>query len=256
MKYGGVGCHYSDNWAVASYDIVQDKNNLGRNSLLEGPIDLSKMQAQLRSVVDPWVIAQELTAGSLNFGETPGDERVLGIVFLCLGFIMMLPCCIGIVQVYTYSKDQHVVIVTEQGTECLEEGTWSQTSLDKQVTAKLTEMFKLHDIDGDGFVSLDECLIIDKLIAEATEADWDEDRSRDGFTAYDTNKDSKLSLDEFVTGAKSQFEDALRPAHESTQGHVPRCESEKKQLAECDNIIELLRAARQTNGTGELTVVV
>eukprot|EP00761_Pharyngomonas_kirbyi_P007319 gb/GECH01007329.1/.p1 GENE.gb/GECH01007329.1/~~gb/GECH01007329.1/.p1 ORF type:complete len:334 (+),score=56.63 gb/GECH01007329.1/:1-1002(+) len=47
----------------------------------------------LRNAKDPWVVAQEVTDGTLDFGLSVGEKRTIGGVLLGLGLAALLPLC-------------------------------------------------------------------------------------------------------------------------------------------------------------------
>merc|ERR1712010_145683 len=50
--------------------------------------------AMLRSAADPYIAALSITGGSLNFGNTQAQNATIGIIFLVIGCICLIPCYI------------------------------------------------------------------------------------------------------------------------------------------------------------------
>ena len=71
---------------------------------------------------------------------------------------------------------------------------------------KLRWAFQIYDIDGNGYITKKEMLSIVKSIQKMVGALDDKNASDEKllhiFKAFDTNKDGKLSLQEFIDGAK------------------------------------------------------
>lgn len=66
----------------------------------------------------------------------------------------------------------------------------------------MTKMFKLYDLDNSGYITIDERLAMDRAMSEARGLAFDEATSRETFHKGDTNKDEKITLDEFVADMK------------------------------------------------------
>ena len=70
---------------------------------------------------------------------------------------------------------------------------------------KLRWAFGIYDIDGNGYVTKTEILSIVQSIQKmvgALDANASEEKLHKIFTMFDTNRDGKLSLAEFIEGAK------------------------------------------------------
>ena len=71
---------------------------------------------------------------------------------------------------------------------------------------KLRWAFQIYDIDGNGYITKKEMLSIVKSIQKMVGALDDKNASDEKllhiFKAFDTNEDRKLSLQEFLDGAK------------------------------------------------------
>jgi hypothetical protein len=62
----------------------------------------------LRSFKDPYMIAQVLTEGSLDFGSTPKDNFNTGVVLLSLGLALFMPqICICAFRLRGWLQDRH-----------------------------------------------------------------------------------------------------------------------------------------------------
>ena len=62
----------------------------------------------LRSFKDPYMIAQVITGGTLDFGSTPKDNYNAGIVLLCMGCALFLPqMCLCAFQMRNWLQDRH-----------------------------------------------------------------------------------------------------------------------------------------------------
>jgi len=86
-KNGNIGCTGHD-------AAVYDKHCPGTARLLSphtATCDFSLVNITVRSAQDPHVAAMMLTAGSLNFGPTPGENWQSGIVMLAVGGVLLLP---------------------------------------------------------------------------------------------------------------------------------------------------------------------
>ena len=86
------------------------------------------------------------------------------------------------------------------------------TSTNGTLEEKLRWVFKMYDLDGDGYIGRDDLLEIVKsiyqMVGSSTLSNFPadettpEDRTSKVFALMDTNKDDKISLDEFIVGAK------------------------------------------------------
>eukprot|EP00794_Sanderia_malayensis_P010755 gene10755-11905_t len=72
------------------------------------------------------------------------------------------------------------------------------------IDEKLRWAFNVYDIDGDGFISSYEMKTIMRSIAKMNSEDRSQNASEvhELFEAMDTNNDGKLSMGEFIAGAK------------------------------------------------------
>ena len=71
---------------------------------------------------------------------------------------------------------------------------------------KLQWAFHIYDIDGDGYIEQKELFNIVKAVQKMTgaidESDLSKEKITKVFEQMDENEDKKLSLDEFIKGAK------------------------------------------------------
>ncbi|CAE8696122.1 unnamed protein product, partial [Polarella glacialis] len=70
------------NWSPATYTTVPPEEIIGRAVSTAGVI------VELRSNLDPYLVAMETTDGSLNFGTPAYEEGVYGIVLLVIGLVL------------------------------------------------------------------------------------------------------------------------------------------------------------------------
>eukprot|EP00933_Yihiella_yeosuensis_P056126 TRINITY_DN55158_c0_g1_i1.p1 TRINITY_DN55158_c0_g1~~TRINITY_DN55158_c0_g1_i1.p1 ORF type:complete len:367 (+),score=38.10 TRINITY_DN55158_c0_g1_i1:151-1251(+) len=73
-------------WEVSTYSAVP----VSTLSTL-GSLPLENIVMQVRSADDPYLVAQELTSGTLNFGMPALEEGVTGLVLLVVGLVL---CCL------------------------------------------------------------------------------------------------------------------------------------------------------------------
>ena len=59
-------------------------------------------------------------------------------------------------------------------------------------------MFRLTDLDGDGNVDVEECIVLDRQVAEVTGQKFDEAGTRAAWNAMDINGDGEVSVHEYV----------------------------------------------------------
>jgi hypothetical protein len=59
-------------------------------------------------------------------------------------------------------------------------------------------MFRLTDADGDGNVDVEECIVLDKQVAEVTYQQFDEAGTRAAWKAMDVNGDGEVSVHEYI----------------------------------------------------------
>lgn len=84
------GCTYGRGaWEAASYQVVP--------APFDSSVSFGDLLLAVRSRDDPYLRSLELTDGTLDFGMTADDDRVLGIVMLVVGAAMCLPPCMAFV---------------------------------------------------------------------------------------------------------------------------------------------------------------
>ena len=71
---------------------------------------------------------------------------------------------------------------------------------------KLRWAFSIYDIDGNGYITVSEIISIiqsiQKMVGALDDSNTSEERVVEVFTMFDTNNDGKLSMEEFLAGAK------------------------------------------------------
>lgn len=71
---------------------------------------------------------------------------------------------------------------------------------------KLKWAFGIYDIDGNGYITKSEIISIvesiQKMVGALDDSSTSEERVVEVFAMFDTNNDGKLSMEEFLAGAK------------------------------------------------------
>jgi len=99
--WGGFGCHSRNEWEPVTYEYVRGSMvSFGHGLAPRGELDLASMQVRVRSGLDPWIAAEQLTEDTLDFGSTQKEEVVSGIICEVLGALLMMPL------VYRYWEDK------------------------------------------------------------------------------------------------------------------------------------------------------
>lgn len=81
------GCDYSEGrWVVPRYEKVPPAQT-------KGLARFDNLTVEVRSADDPYLRALELTGGTLDFGTPSADNRIMGLVMLCLGAVVACPPC-------------------------------------------------------------------------------------------------------------------------------------------------------------------
>ena len=67
------------------------------------------IQTSVRSQQDPFIAAQEITEGTMNFGLTKAQVAQTGLIIMIIGIIFMIPCCCvtGLTIYYFQKKRRH-----------------------------------------------------------------------------------------------------------------------------------------------------
>jgi len=103
--WGGSGCQKRDGWSQAVYQQVVGRSTaFGHGTPPAGLVDLSELQVQVRSGVDPYLDAEELTNDTLSFGATSWQETVIGCVLLVGGVVMSIP---GLTRLLEWLRRKH-----------------------------------------------------------------------------------------------------------------------------------------------------
>lgn len=93
---GSSGCIYSrGNWRTAEYATVPTVHEPGViwNELQNVSVNFHDFSVEVRSASDPYLVALELTNGSLDFGWSEVEEDVLGAVLMTLAVVFgFRPC--------------------------------------------------------------------------------------------------------------------------------------------------------------------
>jgi len=104
-SYGGTGCYYSDGFSPESYSELPWTGGQFFNQY----VDFSKLKITLRSSHDPFIFAQFISNGSLNFGLTPGQQALIGIILLSIGGFCFIPCIFCFIFVVTcFFRNRHL----------------------------------------------------------------------------------------------------------------------------------------------------
>ena len=61
--------------------------------MLTTPQDFNSFYVSTRSSKDPYITAQYVTEGTLNFGMSKGSIASTGLIIMIIGIIFMIPCC-------------------------------------------------------------------------------------------------------------------------------------------------------------------
>lgn len=79
--WGGAGCHWREGWNVPSFkQQAGSEVSFGHGLPPHGAVNLAGLKVRVRSGLDPYVDAEELTQGSDDFGSTKGDLLMLGLL--------------------------------------------------------------------------------------------------------------------------------------------------------------------------------
>mmetsp|Transcript_57336 Transcript_57336/g.167829 ORF Transcript_57336/g.167829 Transcript_57336/m.167829 type:complete len:381 (-) Transcript_57336:36-1178(-) len=93
------GCDFASGaWAAPQYRPLSLANaHSWHETWPRGVVTFNDIVWEVRSYMDPYFSAMELTNGTLNFGMSAAQEDVIGIVLLLLGVALMLPlgCAVG-----------------------------------------------------------------------------------------------------------------------------------------------------------------
>eukprot|EP00286_Rhodomonas_abbreviata_P011014 CAMPEP_0181326742 /NCGR_PEP_ID=MMETSP1101-20121128/21683_1 /TAXON_ID=46948 /ORGANISM="Rhodomonas abbreviata, Strain Caron Lab Isolate" /LENGTH=99 /DNA_ID=CAMNT_0023435261 /DNA_START=55 /DNA_END=354 /DNA_ORIENTATION=+ len=89
------------------------------------------------------------------------------------------------------------------------------------VKAKVMEVFKKLDTNGNGTIELEEHLAFEKKCAERFEIDYNEEEKKKEFNDSDTNKDGTLSFEEFFASLDKVVPDFV--PEEAVMKYVEEC---------------------------------
>jgi len=105
--WGGFGCHASSLWSAVTYKQVQGKDvSFGHGKPPLGALDFTELQVRVRSGVDPWVTAEELTDDRLDFGASAQDEFILGTILEIIGVFLLAPLLYRAWWEYQYKQER------------------------------------------------------------------------------------------------------------------------------------------------------
>jgi len=104
LDYGGVGCQYIGSQGTFSAGVYQQVNyNYGQ--LFQNPLPFNAFQVTVRHVKDPYIEAQYITRGTMNFGLTKAEIAAIGLGIMIVGIVFMIPCCaFGAILVCAFSR--------------------------------------------------------------------------------------------------------------------------------------------------------
>lgn len=103
------GCDYAQgDWATPTYGQMHMEGH-GIHSSEQWPTGIVRFEdlvIEVRSRWDPYLVAQELTHGTLNFGMTAEEEDVLGIVLIVMSIGFSCPLCCTICRHWCKSRQK------------------------------------------------------------------------------------------------------------------------------------------------------
>jgi len=91
QTFGGYGCDYTQTHMSGYWNpIVYDNVYYSKTS----PYSYDNFPGTIRSQYDPYIVAQYITKGTLQFGLTPAQKAIVGIILIAIGACFCIPCCI------------------------------------------------------------------------------------------------------------------------------------------------------------------
>jgi len=94
--YGGLGCTPSTSWSTSTYVHTFNPTIIAFTGTVT-----------VRSANDPYIVAEHLTGGSLNFGLTRAQKAEIGIILIITGGAFLLPVVLITYFVVRYYKRKH-----------------------------------------------------------------------------------------------------------------------------------------------------
>jgi len=103
--WGGAGCHAARSWTVATYKQVPGSMvSFGHGMPPSGQLKLQELKVVVRSGLDPWLDAEQLTDDTTDFGATPKEELTLGIVLEVLAVLLVIPLAYRCFEIYSHKE--------------------------------------------------------------------------------------------------------------------------------------------------------
>eukprot|EP00238_Polyblepharides_amylifera_P009636 CAMPEP_0196578710 /NCGR_PEP_ID=MMETSP1081-20130531/7556_1 /TAXON_ID=36882 /ORGANISM="Pyramimonas amylifera, Strain CCMP720" /LENGTH=359 /DNA_ID=CAMNT_0041898011 /DNA_START=267 /DNA_END=1346 /DNA_ORIENTATION=+ len=104
-RYGGEGCGPRNNWEPYSWRRVHAP---ATGNLPKASEDMLVVfpKTTIRFVEDPFLLAQNLTDGSLVFAESAAEELATGMVLVIVGCVSLLPACLLVGPIIKYFRNR------------------------------------------------------------------------------------------------------------------------------------------------------
>mmetsp|Transcript_68927 Transcript_68927/g.111834 ORF Transcript_68927/g.111834 Transcript_68927/m.111834 type:complete len:496 (-) Transcript_68927:317-1804(-) len=86
---------------------------MGRGQMSDDPgCDFSQVNFTVRSLEDPHTVAMSLTHGTLNFGYTPHENWVTGLIMMCVGGVLLCPVAPVVCMWLSQKRSRHSQYMT------------------------------------------------------------------------------------------------------------------------------------------------